>query len=149
MFTQPCFIQKNTLRLRNELEKLGYQLYSAYPQGADCIYCWGCYYRPHLIGTWYAKKISAKMKLGIDVIDCGDNEELFLALASLCDDRDIYQKYAIDEDGEYYPDYEETSDAYPEFFSKGDIVDFDDGALVHCKHHKATVEELIQHYGLP
>lgn len=86
--------------------------------------------------------------LDIDVIDCGDNEELFLALASLCDDRDIYQKSVIDEDGEYYPDYEETSDAYPVFFSKGDIVDFDDGALVHCKHHKATVEELMQHYGL-
>lgn len=148
MFTQPCYIQINTKKLRSELERLGYQLFASYNTDADCIYCFDGYYWPKYLSDCKDSAESVKRDLGINVIFCGDNEEAFLSIAGLCDDRTIYQKYVIDEDGEYYPDYAQTSDAYPVFFEKGDIVDFDDEALTHCEHHKAKINELMEYYGL-
>lgn len=130
MFIQPCYIRRNTPRLIREVERLGYQKFAKLSDTLDSIYCWDFFYATKDYADCISSAATMKEDLGITVIDCGENEDAFLALASLCDHRDIYQKYVIDEDGEYYPNYEETSDAYPVFFSQGDIVDDDDEALV-------------------
>lgn len=148
MFIQPCYIRRNTPRLIRELENLGYQKFAKLSDTLDSIYCWDSFYATKDYADCISSAATAKEVLGIMVIDCGENEDAFLALASLCDHRDIYQKYVIDEDGEYYPNYEETSDAYPIFFSQGDIVDYDDEALVHCRHHKASKWEIMEYYGI-
>ena len=92
MFINECFIRKNTEQLIFNLYKLGYE-----------------YYRPFLIGrfknicTNFVKKIdfdrNESDRYVIDafddgyishfnkiMIDCGTNEELFLAIAALRDD---------------------------------------------------------------
>lgn len=148
MFIQPCYIRRNTPRLIRELERLGYQKFAKLSDTPDSIYCWDSFYATKDYADCISSAATVKEDIGITVIDCGENEDAFLALASLCDHRDIYQKYVIDEDGEYYPNYEETSDTYPVFFSQGDIVDDDDEALVHCRHHKASKWEIMEHYGI-
>lgn len=148
MFIQPCYIRRNTPRLIRELERLGYQKFAKLSNTPDSIYCWDSFYATKDYADCISSAATVKEDLGITVIDCGENEEAFLALAALSDDREIYQKYVIDEDGEYYPDYEATSDAYPVFFSQGDIVDYDDEALVHCRHHKASKWEIMEYYGI-
>jgi hypothetical protein len=94
MFTQACFIRKNTPELRKKLEDLGYKksefgsdlnnsiatTVSNDKQSYTCIREQSFDdTNPHT--TW-----------GFEFrIDCGDNEELFLALASLRDDNDVNQ----------------------------------------------------------
>lgn len=90
MFTQPCFIRKNTPELRKKLEELGY---TNIPSGRGEWYIpieelkylvtypiSGCYQGCN--GYWYE-----------DNFDCGTNEELFLALAALRDDTPINSYY--------------------------------------------------------
>ena len=97
MFTQECFIRKNTEQLIFNLYKLGYE-----------------YYRPL---DWF-KNICTNFGKNIDfdgnesdryvidafddgyisyfnkiMIDCGTNEELFLAIAALRDDSDKHQLF--------------------------------------------------------
>ena len=90
MFTTSCFIRKNTFAIRAELSKLGYensidsvvgdaiatsQITSHYTTISQKMYD---DFNPH--STWSNNRI-----------DCGDNKELFLALAALRDDTDKYQ----------------------------------------------------------
>ena len=90
MFTTSCFIRKNTFAIRAELNKLGYensinnvvgdaiatsQVTSHYTTINQKMYD---DFNPH--STWSNNRI-----------DCGDNEELFFALAALRDDTDKYQ----------------------------------------------------------
>ena len=88
MFTQSCFIRKNTPELRKKLEELGY---TNTPNGRGEWFIpieelkylvtypiSGCYQGCN--GYWYE-----------DDFDCGINEELFLALAALRDDTDNNQ----------------------------------------------------------
>ena len=137
-FTQPCFIRKNTPELRKKLEELGY-FYTPNGRGEWFIpieeleylvtnpvnRCYkGC------SGYWYE-----------DDFDCGTNEELFLALASLRDDTDINQWFIMD------------CDVYLHI-NKGDwfiSTDRNKGKHIgtqidpmYC--HKATVEEIIEHF---
>lgn len=127
MFTTPCFIQKNTPELRKKLRELGY-------------YCnpyldWSTLYTS-INGV--ASVHSAKEKWVDELlddntfIDCGDNEELFLAIAALRDDSDENQWFT---DGLL-------------FWIKCDsdnIEDYQPHAL-ELNIHKATVEELIEHF---
>lgn len=80
-FTAPCFIRKNTPELRKKLEELGYRtLFSA-------RYCYGngiCA-RNGLVSAYKMPSLDK------DTIDCGTNEQLFLALAALREDSHKYQ----------------------------------------------------------
>ena len=141
MFIKECFIRKNTEQLIFNLHKLGYE-----------------YYRPFLIDRF--KNICTNFVKNIDfdrnesdrylidafddgyishfnkiMIDCGTNEELFLAIAALRDDSDKHQLFTngsawikceqLDLKHELDNNYEELC-----------VADF----------HKATVEELIKHF---
>ena len=127
MFTQPCFIRKNTPELRKKLEELGYtntpsgrgewfipieelEYLVTYPIS-------GCYQGCN--GYWYE-----------DDFDCGTNEELFLAIAALRDDTDKNQ-YCVDSEGNWFL-YNKT---YVSLISRTNV-----------NWHKATVEEIIEHF---
>lgn len=128
-FTTPAFIRKNTLELRKKLERLGYYLH---PECIDddrgnYLFVNREYYLNRPLG--YSEELSRS-------IDCGTNEDLFLALASLRNDSDIHQWFT---DGEKWV----ISDIHSllelkEYFQ---LIKFD-----YSKTHKATAEELIKHF---
>lgn len=145
MFTTPCFIRKNTPKLRKELEELGYTNgawatpHFEYPylmcfpnREFDLFKGKGFYITEDDYRcdgkTWTYNPPK-------EYIDCGDNEELFLALAALRDDTDKWQLFIFD--GIDVPDY---------FLQKGDmwICSLDKHLVENC--HKATVEEIIEHF---
>lgn len=77
MFTQKCFIRKNTPELVKKLEELGYRAsFSARNGYGVHLYC----INGNVLGvdSWVDK--------GDDFIDCKESEELFIAIASLRDD---------------------------------------------------------------
>ena len=80
MFTTSCFVRKNTQELRESLEKLGYTREELWEESD--------YHEPylavdHLNSEYYTLDDYVLSKdPGGWGIDCGDSEELFLALAS-------------------------------------------------------------------
>lgn len=132
MFTQSCFIRKNSLELRKKLEYLGHvydedEVFENAPITAcEEIFIWNAAEDAVLTGF----------------VDCGTNEYLFLALAALQDDTD---------EGQWF--------VYPEsdYWFKCDVSDIeaernDPSTTTSCqsawfyKSHKATPEELIKHF---
>jgi hypothetical protein len=126
MFTERCHIKKNTKYLRTELNNLGYKcnngkwmgsyLCTFHPIGAsnknEVCYCgspeWDLKGNPDLSKS----------------IDCGTDEDLFIAIAALRDDSDIMQYFT---DGVLYiKSMKNIRDEY-------DL-------------HKATVEELKKRF---
>lgn len=128
-FTQSCFIRKNTPELIKKLKELGYDYYT--PNGIksdNIVASLGCIFDICSIDT-------IKQAFN-NCIDCGTNEELFLALAALRDDTDKNQ-WIIDEANEC--------------FGLGDsmmICDKDDmnERVIYTHYRKATVEEIIEHF---
>ena len=123
-FTTAAFIRKNTPELRNKLEELGYYLH---PECIDddrgnYLFVNREYYLNRPLG--YLEEFSRS-------IDCGTNEELFLAIAALRDDTSNNQYWIFDED--FYK------------WKKGDFIIGRFGSCS-CYCHVATVEELIEHF---
>lgn len=140
-FIQPCFIRKNTPELRKKIEELGYEpsyqmtLYpNAYKNIAVCNFFGSRYYGVSDDETTRPGDITDAIK-NRGMIDCGTNEDLFFALAALRDDTDKWQLFVFD--GIDVPDY---------FLQKGDmwICSLDKHLVKNC--HKATVEEIIEHF---
>ena len=137
MFTRPCFIRKNTPELRKKLEELGYNRYPLWMADWDDDDSRYIYLVADVLYYTYPQEPS-KPKRG-EHINCGTNEELFLALAALRDDSD-YMLWFI-----CIKDLETAFESY----YKGDFI--------LCKinkfskpeddyFRKATVEELIKHF---
>lgn len=132
-FIQPCFIRKNTPKLKNRLEELGYFPPSEIWYDENFAIC--TIYRDNK-GEYFTFKIDEDFEKIIvpsyPYIDCGDNEELFLALAALYSDSDYMQWFT---DGmEWYQN------------KQNDIEVIRYGAGSPINFHKATVEELIEHF---
>ena len=137
-FIQPCFIRKNTPELRKTLEALGYKASfgninndsiatSSITNTYSCI----------SMSIFDNENPHINWKANGKRIDCGDNEDLFFALAALRDDTDINQYFICDKVSftlgkTYYPD-DYLYYQYDEFFDKQNL-------------HKATVEEIIEHF---
>lgn len=127
MFTTPCFIRKNTPELRKKLEELGYIISDTLViTNFNEIIC----YDNIAYGCEYPCEYRQK------AIDCGVNEELFLALIALRDDTDKNQ-WVIDEANECFG-----------WENSWSICDKDDmnEKVVYTHYRKATVEELIEHF---
>lgn len=135
MFTQPCFIRKYTPQLIQMLENIGIKKHPnimlIYRQ--ENLYVNRGFCSNYPIG--YQEEIEMS-------IDCGTNEQLFLALSALRDDTCKYQYFVSDE---------ETI--------LNDVLHIKKGSMfICCNHdgtifpnakismHKATVEELIEHF---
>ena len=148
-FTTPCFIRKNTPELRKKLKELGYEIlnsgdttldahnydgkgsHKSIEEGKAIITSYG-----NLYGVVY--DVDTVTKKGR--IDCGTNEELFLAIAALRDDTNYMQWFVC------------TSDYKESDGKEWKVGDFDlntcpddfDNILSHWR--KATVNELIEHF---
>ena len=135
-FTTPCFIRKSTYKLRKKLDELGYRLFGAELNEDLCIFT-----SPEcgLYNIEFFSNIPHPEET--DSIDCGDNEELFLSIASLRDDTDKYQWFIMDV--EIYVDIPKGTWFQSTDRNGGRHVGTQIEAL-YC--HKATVEELIEHF---
>lgn len=131
-FTTPCFIRKNTPELRKKLEELGYKNRNLYfydcigvvYDGFDCISQW-------MFGSIWDFA---------DCIDCGTNEELFLAIAALRDDTDNNQLFTNGKgDWGIYRDGSDGGLSGMDFYGMPNDFEIDN-------YHKATVNELIEYF---
>lgn len=142
MFAECCFIRKNTKELRDKLNTLGIRP----NKFDDNEYKWlVCNYGLYI-------SIREGFETFSDDIDCGDNEDLFIAIVALRDDSDINQWFVLDTNvscasenfkpkgtfvlckrDNWYIDINENKE--PEIFSSRNIP-----------AHKATIEELIEHF---
>ena len=130
MFTQKCFIRKNTQELVNKLEKLGYEIpfVVEYGNGDTILAKYGILCNIHSIPNSIFGENYFSL-LTHSAIDCGTNEELFLAIAALRDDTDNMQWFT---DGNGYWQLCIGSFKFP--------------SLAKEKLHNATVPELIEHF---
>ena len=132
MFTQNCCIKKNTKELRDKLKALGYKLNHGKTWGKYLV----CF---KINGTEECRFVATpeydlkNMPDFKNAIDCGTNEELFLAIAALRDDSD-YMQWFVDESSTHKTWY------LCALVHKGDC-------FMNCKScRKATVKELIEHF---
>lgn len=82
-------------------------------------------------------------------IDCGTNEELFLAIAALRDDSNYMQWFIADSILSVSYDDSIGNDHY--FTEPKGIMFFwdenwDNATIISGRYHKATVDELIEHF---
>lgn len=149
-FTTPCFIRKNTPELRKKLEELGYApIRVIFDDKKPCL--------ATAVNNEYAKYTNITNEMFDSTnpnetwncagrIDCGTNEELFLAIAALRDDTGINQWFICDVD-----DWDEN-------YNGEILVNAECGEWIFCEsdddactlsryhYHKATVQELIEHF---
>lgn len=125
-FTTAAFIRRNTPELRNKLEEFGYKRYGNPCQITD---------DSKLITTIDGEYVPYNVSLDDSFIDCGTNEDLFLALAALMDDIDIHQWFT------------DSKEWFQCRFLKVGMHYYDKPEILFERWHKATVEELIEHFG--
>ena len=140
-FTTPCFIHKNTQELRRGLEELGYS--KNYPKWTDDWSIIWAYQYPvkgfdipcYVIADSFDIPFDKHSVLCGKFIDCGANEELFLAIAALRDDTDKYQWFTDGDKWILCPKIKfSTYWVYNDIDVNTDTI------------HKATVNELIEHF---
>ena len=121
-FTQQCFIRKNTPELRGKLEEIGRKLLFSARNG----YGSNLFAFKGQFGTVQAYTVPC---FGHFSIDCGTNEEMFLALAALRDDTDRNQWFVDD----VYGMWEQSESELPSRYMQ-------------LNGHKATAEEIVEHF---
>lgn len=136
-FTTPCFIRKSTKELTEKVYKLG---------GRDGRSFWHCDYLTLLLAEKQQftclddEHGNAEMLIEKGFIDCETNEELFLAIAALRDDTDNNQLFTNGKD-----DWGICRDG-----SDGGLPGMDFYGIPNdfnlSYYHKATVNELIEHF---
>lgn len=129
MFTASCFIKRTSSELKEKLKELGYRDVGKvrYYGESQYIYCEG--------GIFYESPCTIKARYNT-FIDCGTNEELFIALASMTDN-----EYGL-------CDYYIVTDDYKPQYEKGSIHRaLPISSVIHPScYRKATVEELISYF---
>lgn len=145
-FTTPCFIRKNTQELRRGLEELGYS--KNYPEWTvDCSIIWAYQYPikgfdtpSYVIADSFDLPFDKHSALCGKFIDCGTNEELFLAIAALRDDTDNNQLFTNGKgDWGIYRDGSDGGLSGMDFYGMPNDFNL-------SYYHKATVNELIEHF---
>ena len=137
MFTQKCFIRKNTPEIRKRLDEIGRAFienghgeWRIHVDNNEYLFCGDEQFCDDRI-YYYIGRVCKP----IEGINCGTNEELFLAIAALRDDSDKFQYFT---NGVFWIKCSqlelkhELDNNYEEFC----VADF----------HKATVKELIEHF---
>lgn len=123
MFTQACFIIKDTQELRDKLKEIGINPYPCIvPKCINYLFVNRGFYSRNEIG--YKEEIDS-------AIDCGTNEDLFLALAALRDDSDYMQYFIAAESDK------------PMLCTKENI---EDHTVWHELYRKMTAEELVDYF---
>lgn len=150
-FTTSCFIRKNTPELRSKLKELGYDICCCTEFKDACWLNTFLLDKEHSVhGVGYLDEVEPlplekRLQCFLEDnarsehpdIDCGENEQMFLALAAMRDDSDINQYFICDKVsitlGKTYYSGDYLYYQYDEFFDKQNW-------------HKATVEEIIEHF---
>lgn len=123
MFTQSCFIRKDTQELRDKLKEIGLEPHPCImPKACAFLFVNRGFYSQNEIG--YQEEIEK-------AIDCGENEELFLAIAALRDDDDFMQ-------------YFKAAEADRLLLCRVKYIE--DCTTFHELYRKLTPEELIEHF---
>ena len=150
MFTQSCFIRKNTPELRKKLIQIGRKLNHGKVWGKNLI----CFRSKDTNEDLFVASPDADLHNAPEfknMIDCETNENLFLALAALRDDTDINQWFICQND---YREWDEW-DAIGKFDvdrKKGEIAFNDTYENVQREDYfgknwrKMTPKELIKHF---
>ena len=130
VFTTAAFIRRNTPELRKKLEELGYNC-SSLRRDRSCL-CTAAYLNVYhsIHPEWLDNEDIRKT----NDVDCGTNEELFLAIAALRDDTD---------DNQWFTD---GNDWFLCRYLKVGMHYQDMPEILFEKWYKATVEELIEHF---
>ena len=143
-FIQPCII-KNTPERRAKLELLGVIYDGYYGQNNDFIVVdYGPYNNKYDTVNTLPSNVSYHTYNGyktFNYMDCGDNEDLFFALATLRDDTDFNQWFVMDV--EIYIDSHQGDWFIAADRAKGNHVGTQIDPM-YC--HKASVEEIIKHF---
>ena len=133
MFTQKCFIRKNTKEITSIIENIGYKLlFSAKNNYGPNLLCKGN------ICRGYMDEQNAD-----GFVDCGDNKELFFAVASLRDDSDNRQLFFHNEDTDCRYPIECIHDEFYMFAIDPDTCEYIDHT---DEYHKGTPNELQKHF---
>ena len=122
MFTTPCFIRQNTQEIRIRLSEMGYSE-SVFFCGDLSNLC------VNVLCNGEYDEANDYAPLLCNAVDCFENEDLFLAIAALRDDSDFGQLFVM-KDGRF------------EFGIISKVPLGDEFGV----DHKATVEELIEHF---
>jgi hypothetical protein len=139
-FTTACYIRKNSKELQDKLKELGYRICPCC-DFENAVWLSTLISEPfkgepsvHGIGYWDEEfEVSTPEQECEDFakttnnINCGTNEELFLALSALRDDTDVNQWFT---DGKLW---EKSNNNLPSHYMQ-------------LEGHKATVEEIIEHF---
>lgn len=124
-FKQSAFIRKNTPEIRRKLEEFGRKRSITFDDNQKFIWTTEAHYYStdnFVIGCSYGESV---LPYGIN---CEHNEQLFLALVALQSDSDKNQWFT---DGELWE--MSTEDVIPSHYMQ-------------MHGHKASVEELIEHF---
>lgn len=140
MFKNYCFIRKNTPEIIQRLENLGWLFFTYDENTTSKNECIGCFladktmdYSVDYCRTLNEDFVNKYLTNTDGVIDCGDNEELFFAVAALRDDSNEHQWFIWD-------DYKNDGDRWK-------LYDDDPSwSWWIFEVHKATVPELIEHF---
>lgn len=93
MFITNCFIRKNTPDLRDKLGKMGYQVCRC-AEETTAVYLMALLGEVHAVCAEELDIFADEVKSGkCKLIDCGDDEQLFIALAAMRDDTDKDQLF--------------------------------------------------------
>ncbi|HJF70868.1 MAG TPA: hypothetical protein K8V05_08965 [Butyricimonas virosa] len=93
MFTTKCFIRINTPELRSKLKKMGYRVCRC-TEETTAVYLMAGHGDIHAVHDESVDIFEDEVKSGAcKLIDCGDNEQLFLALVAMRDDTDNDQLF--------------------------------------------------------
>ncbi len=142
-FTTRCFIRKNSKELQNKLADIGYSIcrcanftnaewINTLPINGT-VHGKGYFDAEMELPDWTVEKELTRFVIdNPSSIDCGKNEDLFLAIAALRDDSDIHQWFT---DGYRWELCGVNKASYEGWKNRYKSV-----------AHKATVEELINHF---
>lgn len=139
-FTTPCFVRVEDAEKRDELldwlQDIGYDLYqSARSLNYPILCCNMIDDEPGNVYGEYAEELTGLC--GIFAYDCGENIELFKALAAMNDENDLNQWYVCDVP--YWCDLRQG-----DWVIKRDTMDHT--TFFPSVFHKATVAEIIEHF---
>lgn len=139
-FTTSCFIRKNTPELRKRLEALGYKPLLSIEDG-ECLSTASNLENYHSIpAALFDDKDSYRTYDCAGRIDCGTNESLFLAITALRYDTDDSQWFVYPPENIWFICVDDDIN-----YARENIRESVQAAWFHCSH-KATVEELIEHF---
>lgn len=134
-FIQPAFIRKNTPELREKLKQLGHQICSCCNSESGWLFT-SHSDDVHAVHEVEKAEFLADVNERQDMIDCGDNEEMFLALAALRDDS-CYMQWFVRNDK--WDLWRHAGHPHEVWTNRG-------LGAIFIKGHKATPEELIEHF---